>query len=139
MDELESERDQIWAEAVAYDLGGEPLYLESYELQQAAKQAQEVYRDADPWEGLVAAFVDKPATRERRRICAQEIWAEAMGKRLEDMTQTESRRINAILAALPGWKKHGKASPDYPYGRQRAFIRCAGNDNEAESPLHSEE
>lgn len=165
MDELESERDQIWAEAVAYDLGGEPLYLESYELQQVAKQAQEVYRDADPWEGLVAAFVDKPvpvdwdawpiqkrlvywaehlqgekpATRERRRICAQEIWAEAMGKRLEDMTQTESRRINAILAALPGWKKGGKMPRNNPYGRQRSFIRYTDGETGMESPLYSEE
>ena len=48
---------------------------------------------------------------------------EALGKRLEDMTQADARRINAILAALPGWEKRGKTSPSSPYGRQRSFVR----------------
>lgn len=148
-EDLPNERDQIWAEAVALDKGGEPLYLETYELQQAAKQEQEAYREVDPWEGAILDFVEEPVpvdwdewpidrrriywdggvqgtepeTRERERICAQEVWVEAMGKRLEDMTQMDARRINAILAALPGWEKKGKTSPSSPYGRQRSFVR----------------
>lgn len=148
-EDLPNERDQIWAEAVALDKGGEPLYLETYELQQAAKQEQEAYRETDPWEGVIQDFVEEPVpvdwdewpidrraiywdgnvqgtepeTRERERICAQEVWVEALGKRLEDMTQADARRINAILAALPGWEKRGKTSPSSPYGRQRSFVR----------------
>lgn len=148
-EDLPNERDQIWAEAVALDKGGEPLYLETYELQQAAKQEQEAYRETDPWEGVIQDFVEEPVpvdwdewpidrraiywdgnvqgtepeTRERERICAQEVWVEALGKRLEDMTQMDARRINAILAALPGWEKRGKTSPSSPYGRQRSFVR----------------
>lgn len=148
-EDLPNERDQIWAEAVALDKGGEPLYLETYELQQAAKQEQEAYREVDPWEGAILDFVEEPVpvdwdewpidrrriywdggvqgtepeTRERERICAQEVWVEAMGKRLEDMTQMDARRINSILAALPGWEKKGQMPPSNPYGRQRAFTR----------------
>lgn len=137
------------AEAVALDKGGEPLYLDTYELQQAAKQEQEAYREVDPWEGAILDFVEEPVpvdwdewpvdrrriywdgniqgaepeTRERDRICAQEVWVEAMGKRLEDMTQMDARRINSILAAMPGWEKKGQMPPSNPYGRQRAFTR----------------
>lgn len=148
-EDLPNERDQIWAEAVALDKGEEPLYLETYELQQAAKQEQEAYRETDPWEGVILDFVEEPVpvdwdewpvdrrriywdggvqgtepeTRERERICAQEVWVEAMGKRLEDMTQMDARRINSILAAMPGWEKKGKTPPNSPYGRQRTFTR----------------
>ncbi len=56
-------------------------------------------------------------------MCAAEIWVEALGKRPEDMTQTEARRINSILSSLPGWEKKGKLPREHPYGRQRAFYR----------------
>lgn len=146
--DLPLERDQIWAEAVYYDQLGEAIYLDSYELQQEAKREQEEYREADPWEATVKEFVERPVpvdwdewpiqrrsiywagvaqgdlppTTERRRVCAAEVWAEALSKRPEDMTQTEARRINAILSSLPGWEKKGKMPPEHPYGRQRAFV-----------------
>lgn len=66
---------------------------------------------------------DLPPATERRRVCAAEVWVEALGKRPEDMTQTEARRINSILSSLPGWEKKGKMPPEHPYGRQRAFVR----------------
>ena len=65
---------------------------------------------------------DLPPTTERHRVCAAEIWVEALGKRPEDMTQTEARRINSILSSLPGWEKKGKMPPEHPYGRQRVFV-----------------
>lgn len=147
--DLPLERDQIWAEAVYYDQLGEAIYLDNYELQQEAKREQEEYREADPWEATVREFVERPVpvdwdkwpiqrrniywagvaqgdlppTTERRRVCAAEIWVEALGKRPEDMTQTEARRINSILSSLPGWEKKGKLPREHPYGRQRAFVR----------------
>ena len=63
-----------------------------------------------------------PSTTERRRGCAAGVWIDALGKRPEDMTQTEARRINAILGSLPGWEKKGKMPPEHPYGRQRVFV-----------------
>lgn len=66
---------------------------------------------------------DLPPTTERRRVCASEIWAEALGKRPEDMTQTEARRINSILSNLPGWEKKGQMPRGNPYELQRAFYR----------------
>ena len=47
----------------------------------------------------------------------------ALEGRLEDMTQMDARRINAILAALPGWEKKGQMSTRSPYRLQRAFTR----------------
>jgi putative DNA primase/helicase len=147
--DLPLERDQIWAEAVHYDQLGEAIYLDTYELQQEAKREQEEYREADPWEATIKEFVERPVpvdwnewpiqrrhiywagvaqgdlppATERRRVCAAEVWVEALGKRPEDMTQTEARRINSILSSLPGWEKKGKMPPEHPYGRQRAFVR----------------
>ena len=146
--DLPLERDQIWAEAVYHDQLGEAVYLDTYELQQEAKREQEEYREADPWEATIKEFVERPVpvdwdewpiqrrniywagvaqgdlppATERRRVCAAEVWVEALGKRPEDMTQTEARRINAILSSLPGWEKKGKMPPEHPYGRQRAFV-----------------
>lgn len=34
-----------------------------------------------------------PSTTERRRGCAAEVWIDALGKRPEDMTQTEARKV----------------------------------------------
>ena len=147
--DLPLERDQIWAEAVHYDQLGEAIYLDTYELQQEAKREQEEYREADPREATIKEFVERPVpvdwdewpiqrrniywagvaqgdlppATERRRVCAAEVWVEALGKRPEDMTQTEARRINSILSSLPGWEKKGKMPPEHPYGRQRAFVR----------------
>ena len=73
------------------------------------------------WAGVAQG--DLPPTTERRRVCAAEIWVEALGKRPEEMTQTEARRINSILSSLPGWEKKGKLPREHPYGRQRAFVR----------------
>ena len=55
-------------------------------------------------------------------MCAAEIWVEALGKRPEDMTKTEARRINSILSSLPVWEKKGKLPREHPYGRQRVFV-----------------
>lgn len=154
-DDLENERDQLWAEAVVWEKGGEPIYLQRSEIVAAATIEQERYREPDPWEAIIQEFVDRPVpqcwdtpkwllaqrqmywnnniqgepppTEERRRVCAHEIWCEAMGKQAADMRQVDSRRINAILENLPGWMKQGQMPPGCPYGRQRAFLRQVGN------------
>jgi len=36
---------------------------------------------------------DLPPTTERHRVCAAEVWIDALGKRPEDMTQTEARKV----------------------------------------------
>ncbi len=147
INDLPHERDMIWAEALARWKDKEPLFLPP-ELEKVAAEWQEDFREIDPWEGIIAEFVDRPIptdwdewpiskrrmywnndfaaqtdiqTTYRRRVCAQEIWCEALGREMADLKQADSRRINAILESLPGWKKVGIMPRNCPYGRQRAY------------------
>ena len=145
--DMAGERDQIWAEAVAYWRIGEPLYL-SPELEREARKIQEEHRARHPWEGIIADYLaqEVPADwmkmdtvqREtfrcgglhyegvlepRRRICAAEIWCEALNRRKGDMTQRDTRTINGLLEKAEGWEGVGVAKAGKPYGAQRCFER----------------
>lgn len=145
--DLVKERDQLWAEAVAYWKLGEALYLPQ-DLEKAARGVQEAHREQHPWEGIIADFlreelpVDWPkwdlpqrqAWRSggvkydgplalRSRVCAIEIWCEALGKQRGDMRQRESREINSLLARASGWTHVGVAKAGKPYGNQGCYER----------------
>lgn len=147
--DLDNEIDQIWAEAVMRWRMGEPLILPN-DLEQEAKQQQELHAEADPWEGIVSEFVERQvppdwlnrsiAERklfwggefgqykgelvERDRVCAQEIWLEALGGESKGMRRAETMRINAILDKMPGWKKYNEAFRFGPHGRVKGgYIR----------------
>ena len=101
------------------------------ELEVVARVIQEEHRARHPWEGLIADFLDQeiPAewsrwdlpqrqawrgggvkydgvTAPRARVCAAEIWCEALGKQRGDMRQRDSREINSLLERVPGWGKY---------------------------------
>ena len=145
--ELAIERDQLWAEAVTRWRLGEALYLPQT-LETEALAAQEAHRERHPWEGIIADFleeeipVDWPKwditkrqmwraggmkytgpTAPRSRVCAAEIWCEALGKPKGDMRQREAREINGLLARTPGWMRIGVAKAGKPYGNQGCYSR----------------
>lgn len=145
--DLDNERDQIWAEAVVRWQAGEPLYL-SGDIEQAALAKQEEHREASAREGVIREFIERPVpvdwskwpldrrmiywsggvqgdieTVERDRICAAEIWVEALGGSLRAL-KTEKREIDAIIAVTPGWRR--TRAPVYfgkPYGNARGFTK----------------
>ena len=147
-EDLDNERDQIWAEAVVRWKSGEPLHL-SGELIKSAYEAQESHREQHPWEAIIKQFVDLPIPEdwntfsleqrrmywsrgmtgyngkvvERTRICAIEIWCEALQKNKGDITQRESRQINQLLSVMDGWEKNTPAAMGPDYGNQRGFKR----------------
>lgn len=150
--DMAEERDQIWAEAVAYWRIGEPLYL-SPELEQEARKIQEEHRARHPWEGIITDYLAQEvpadwmkmdavqretfrcgglryegAMEPRRRICAAEIWCEALHRRKGDMTQRDTRIINSLLEKAEGWCGVGVAKAGKPYGAQRCFERKAVTD-----------
>lgn len=145
--DLEREIDQIWAEAVVRWQAGEPLYLTG-ELERQAREKQEEHREASSREGIIREFLEKAVpidwskwpvdrrrmywgggvqgeveTTARDRICAMEVWVEAFGGSLKEMKSADTREINAIIAATPGWKKSGGTQHFGPYGTQRGFYR----------------
>lgn len=145
--DLLSERDQIWAEAVAMWQAGEPLHL-PVDLEQVARIEQEEHRQAHPWEGLIQDFLEQPVPEDwstwdenqrsmfyagsaqgdlklipRDRVCALEVWCEALGKKRGELIKSMAREINEILESMPGWTRIGAAKAGKPYGTQRCFTR----------------
>ena len=138
--------DQIWAEAKAHWLMGEPLFL-SGRLEQIARQRQEDHRDASAQEGAIQDFVQRKVPADwskwsidrrrdfwaggvqgsvqlvnRDRISAIEVWCELFNKPLNDCKRSDAREINSILANIPGWKRR-KMRVGASYGAVQAYVR----------------
>ena len=147
--DLDPEIDQLWAEAYVRWQAGEPLYLTGA-IEEAAKAKQEEHREASSREGIVREFMERPVPDDwskwpldkrrmfwggvtmgsdsphlvpRDRICALEVWCEAFGGSIKEMKNTDTRELNAIMAATPGWQKTGGALRFGPYGTQRGFTK----------------
>ena len=145
--DLDGERDQIWAEAVMRYPRGEPLYLPP-ELAAEARSVQEAHRERHPWEGIVQDFLDEEIPTDwskwdlnqrqmfrngashdsaqlikRQRVCAAEVWCEALGKNRGDMRKRDAREINQLLSVMSGWAYSGINYAGKPYGSQRCYDR----------------
>ena len=147
--DLPGEVPQIWAEALLAWRMGEALYLESAELAAMAREAQEQHAVHSAKEGIIRDFLErdipdnwdrldlrtrknfwdgtfKPADvgyRKRDRVCAIEIWCEALGGDIRYFKQTDARELNGILAHIDGWKRAATIRAGVPYGTQRGFIK----------------
>lgn len=62
-------------------------------------------------------------TVERDRVCAAEVWVEAFGHPMENMTNKDARNINRIISTLPGWQKAEKGLRFGPHGFCRGFVK----------------
>lgn len=149
---LESEIDQLWAEAVVYFRLGESLYLTGGAAD-AAKVEQENHRETSAREGIVLDYISKDVPEnwnkmtldERRmylngsnnkdgirlvkrdRVCALEVWCEALGGDVKAMRRSDSAEINAIISAADGWEK-GKGALRFGYtGVQKGFVSIENN------------
>lgn len=60
---------------------------------------------------------------ERDRVCAAEVWCEALQSPLRFMSNKDTMRINSIIAKAPGWCKSDKAMRFGPYGVRRGFVK----------------
>lgn len=148
--DLPGEVPQIWAEAVACWQLGEALYLDDPEVAAMAKAVQEAHALHSAKEGIIREFLEKEipdnweridlATRKRfwngtfkpveceyrkrDRVCAVEIWCEALGGEIRNFRRQDAQEINGILSKMEGWKR----SPNgirfgKEYGLQKGFIK----------------
>lgn len=149
--QLPCEVDQLWGEALLYWQMGEGLFLPP-EVEALAKQEQEDHREHSPREGIIREFVGRkvpadwskwplaqrrvywaggvqggaPATVPRKRVCALEVWCEALDGEPKHMKYSDAAEINSVIAGMDGWKKT-KNGARYGYcGLQKGFIREAG-------------
>lgn len=150
--ELPEVIDQMWAEAYALWVLGEPLYPDA-EMAEEAEREQEAHRHEDPRKGIVEEFLKLPVpvgwysmnsiTRlsylsnpkiytgeimQRDKICALEIWVECFHRAKADLTKRDTRQINGILSEIlkdkPEWIWDNlRFGADY--GRQRGYSKCS--------------
>lgn len=140
---------QIWAEAMVYYMLDEPLYLDS-KMEAEAKVLQQEHTAESPWAGIIRAYVDRKlpknwkdktmqerqeffnpdesfivadGTEERERVCALEVWVEAMNGVPKAMGRIQANEINNVLRNLPGWEPMRSNGRFGPYGSQRGFKR----------------
>ena len=142
---------KIWAEAKVRWQSGEPLYLTGA-VEEESRMKQEAHREISAREGLIEAFVEKKvpadwarwpidrrrdfwcgATRtaegseielvERDRISAIEVWCELFNGSIKDVKNSDTRKINAVLKRLSGWRRADTIIRFGPYSSQRGFIR----------------
>lgn len=63
------------------------------------------------------------STGKRCRVCAMEIWVEALRKDQYTMDIKEARIINSLLDRLPDWEYAGVLNCGKSYGKQRCYKR----------------
>ena len=58
---------------------------------------------------------------DRDRVCALEIWCEALDGKQKDMRYSDTAEINSIIETVAGWEKSAKAMRCGYCGVQRGF------------------
>ena len=152
---IETDRNQLWAEAVQRFKDGEKLYL-SEALEAEARKRQGEFNDnqEDPLPGMVQAYLDmklppdwntwdlnrrrayiknpdpldEAGTETRTKVCAAEFLSEVLGRDVGSKDyKYEARKVNKILDEM-GWQK--RPTLTFPiYGKQRAFVRPLEEDD----------
>jgi predicted P-loop ATPase len=100
VDELAHDRDQIWAEAKARFDAGAVWWLESAELVQMAADQQMDRYEGDPWEEVIAPWVES-----RSSVSISEVLEKCLQKLQALWTQTDKNRAARCLRAL-GWERY---------------------------------
>lgn len=145
-EDLPENLDQLWAEAVVRWRWGEPLYITGA-LEDVARAQQEGHRETDFTEGMILEWLDKEVPEDwqswsidrrkafwngqvagdvvlvpRDRVCAAEVWCELLGRDLSLARNSDSARINGVIASTGKW---GPRDPIRcgPYGVQRGSRR----------------
>lgn len=100
IDRLSRDRDQLWAEAKArFDQGG-IWWLETAALIAAAAQEQANRFESDPWEELIAPWVEN-----RTSASVSETLSCCLDKPRAQWTQVDKNRVARCFRAL-GWERY---------------------------------
>lgn len=156
---LVRDRDQLWAEAVAYYHQGEKLYLDDT-LEAQARKRQEAYNDDsdDPVVSMLHKYLDTKlpvdwTTRDiadrrrylrspdpldaegvelRTRVCAAEFICEQLGRDVSDKEfKYIARRVFKLMDALPNWERVSTTKHAAKwYGVQKGFRRIIDPDED---------
>lgn len=146
--DLPDEVDQIWAEAYVRWQLGETLHLPK-DIEAVAKEKQEEKRERSSREGIIRDFIESEIpddwirweldkrrlwlaggditggleTVPRDRICALEVWCEALGGDIKYMKYNDTAEINGVIAKIPGWERTKNGLRFGYCGYQKGFVK----------------
>lgn len=100
IDNLVRDRDQLWAEAVTRYCDGAAWWLDSHELNQAAEQQQDDRYDGDPWQELIADYLES-----QRDVSITQILERCIEKKKDQWTKLDKNRVGSCLRALR-WERY---------------------------------
>lgn len=102
---LERDRAQLWAEAVAQYLAGEPWWLEDAAIIEAAGQEQQERYHGDPWDNLIAEFVE-----DRDFVTTADLLGSALNMPKDRWGQAEMNRVGRCMRTLKWERKRKRLS-----------------------------
>lgn len=138
---LKENVEQMWAEAYYLYAMDAPVTL-SDEARIIAQEQQHDKLEADPMEGMIVEWLDKPArtdrydedcrfddldnaiTETRTRVCVMEIWQDCMKERGEPKPM-DRRRIASVMDKVAGWERGSTMRFGERFGRQKGWKRDA--------------
>jgi len=122
---LAAARDQLWAEAVHAFRAGETWWLDSAELIQAANEEQGKRYRGDPWDEIIAVYLQAPEAQSKRTggkgkdsLSVNEILERALEIEPSRQSQADMNRVARCLRSL-GWERF----QDWNGGRRRWLYR----------------
>ena len=151
--DLNDELDQIWAEACELAKNKFYSLVLSKEAEKIAKEEQEAHSEDNIFKGIILDYLDKKIPKNwnsldsfakrtfldeyetmskqydendlilRDKVCAAEIWEEALKNSIRFMKKSDSIEINKVLASLKEWEKMKATSKFGKYGVQRGYKR----------------
>jgi len=151
-DMTQQEIDQLWAEAMHYYHKGENIMHLDKAIIESATTLQARHSQHNAYIGIVEEFIKVKLTSdwetktiperrqwvqatedfraeeesvpiERNRVCAIEVWCEAMGKDVAALSNIVARQINEALDNLSGWERDKYPRRYGAYGNQRGFFK----------------
>ena len=149
--DLNDELEQIWAEACELAKNESYSLVLSKEAEKIAKEEQEAHSEDNVFKGIILDYLDKKIPKnwnsldafakrtfldeyeeqvllhddliQRDKVCAAEIWEEALKNSIRFMKKSDSIEINKVLASLKEWEKMKTSSKFGKYGVQRGYKR----------------
>lgn len=109
LESLKADRDQLWAEAVAWYKGGEKWYLDR-RLERVREEKSEPFKRQDAWQTRIEEFI---ATKSEeygagRLFHITEVLTEAIEKPLDRINGADTARAGGILQMLGCTKKRSR-------------------------------
>lgn len=126
LDEARDDIQHAWGEAMRLYIEAEkhPSLKLPDAIEPIAGKMQADHTEDDSWIGMIEEYL---AHDEVRRVCAVQLYQEAIMHRESDPNKTELNRIHQIMRNITTWKRYDKSSDGRAkcggYGKQLCYIR----------------